>query len=333
MPADDGPGAPGAAACRHRKRLIRLLPVLAVVAATGAWAGGIFGLAGQMLAMRALGPDDFGGRLDFGTYRVRIEGEPIEGLSENTSGLTYSPATGTLFTTINDPPELAELSTDGRLLRRIALRGARDVEGITHVEGDRFIIVDEGKSRLNWITITPETQAIDLLGTPFVVLDLVTLSNLGFEGISWDQRRQELVVVQEMLPVRVLVVSGLEQAVQGQGLGIALREWQPEGWAGHGLSDLSSVTVHDPTGNMILLSQMSSLLIEYDAEGAPLSLLSLWAGRHGLRSGVPQAEGVAIGPAGEVFIVSEPNLFYAFERSRLVRSPVGEASPSRLDGT
>jgi uncharacterized protein YjiK len=311
MPGDFGPDTPAPAAPR-RRRLIQLLPLLALLTATGAWAGGIFGLASQMLAMRGLGPDDFGGRLDFGTYRVQIEARPIVGLTENTSGLTFSAATGTLFTTINDPPELAELSPDGRLLRRIAITGARDVEGITHVEGDRFIIVDEGKSRLNWITITPETEVIDLAGTPFVMLDLVTLSNLGFEGISWDQRKQELVVVQEMLPVRVFVVGGLEQAVRGQGLGISLREWQPQGWAGHGVSDLSSVSVHDPTGNMILLSHMSSLLLEYDAEGAPLSLLSLWAGRHGLTSSVPQAEGVAIGPTGEVYIVSEPNLFYRF---------------------
>ena len=105
----------------------------------------------------------------------------------------------------------------------------------------------------------------------------------------------------------------LDRAVQGQGLGISLREWRPDSWAGHGVSDLSSVTLHDPTGHMLLLSHMSSLLIEYDAKGAPLSLLSLWAGRHGLRAAVPQAEGVAIGPSGEVYIVSEPNLFYRFD--------------------
>lgn len=227
--------------------------------------------------------------------------------------------TGTLFTAINAPPALAELSVDGKLLRKIPLTGARDVEGITHVEGNRFIIVDEGKSRLNWITIAPDTAAIDLAGTPFITLDLDVMSNKGFEGLSWDQRRQELVVVQEMLPVRVLVVDGLEQAVQGKGLGVTLREWKPEGWAGHAVSDLSSVTVHDPTGNMILLSHMSSILVEYDAEGAPLSLLSLWGGQHGLKENVQQAEGVAIGPEGEVYIVSEPNLLYRFDRTAAKR--------------
>ncbi len=292
--------------------LFWLLAGLALILASGVWAGGLFGLAAQVLAIRALPPDRIEG-LDLGAYQVGIEARPIEGLTDNTSGLTYSPATGTLFTAINHPPALAELSTDGRVLRHVDLVGARDVEGITHVDGDRFIIVDEGKSRLNWISITPATTAIDLENSPFITLDLGTVSNMGFEGISWDQRRQELVVVQEMLPVRVLVVGGLDRAVRGQGLGIELREWRPEGWAGHGVSDLSSVTVHDPTGNMVLLSDMSSILIEYSAAGQPLSLLALWAGRHGLRDGVPQAEGVALAPDGTVYIVSEPNLFYRFD--------------------
>lgn len=299
----------------HRGRwLFWLLPGLALLLATGAWAAGLVGLAAQVLAIHALPPEGTAGHLDFGAYQVAIEARPIDGLTDNTSGLTYNPSTGTLFTAINHPPALAELSTDGRLLRHIALTGARDVEGISHVEGDRFIIVDESRSRISWIDITPTTTAVDLEDSPFITLDLGTMSNMGFEGISWDQRKHELVVVQEMLPVRVLVVSGLDRAVQGQGLAITLREWRPEGWAGHGVSDLSSVTVHDPTGNMVLLSDLSSVLIGYSAAGQPLSLLALWSGRHGLQGKVPQAEGVALGPEGEVFIVSEPNLFYRFER-------------------
>jgi uncharacterized protein YjiK len=307
----DSPGPP---VRRRAHRAYLILPFFLMVLATGAWAGGLFGLAAQILSIRGLASDPFDGRLDFATYQIGIEAKPIEGLTENTSGLTYNSVTGTLFTTINTPPALAELSVDGKLLRTIPLAGARDVEGITHVEGDRFIIVDEGKSRLNWISIGPGTSTIDLGGTPFITLDLGTVSNLGFEGLSWDQRKQELVVVQEMLPVRVLVVEGLERAVQGNGLGVTLREWKPNNWAGHAVMDLSSVTVHDPTGNMILLSHKSSILVEYDAAGAPLSLLSLWGGRHGLQENVPQAEGVTIGPEGEVYIVSEPNLLYRFDR-------------------
>ena len=33
----------------------------------------------------------------------------------------------------------------------------------------------------------------------------------------------------------------------------------------------------------------------------------------GLKANVPQAEGIAVGSRGEIFLVSEPNLFYRFD--------------------
>lgn len=304
---------------RTRLRLTMLGLVLAMGAAGVLWASGVVGLAAHQLAVR--GTPDVTARLRLADYRVGIEGAEIAGLSDNTSGLTFSPATGTLFTAINRPAKLAELSRDGQLLRRIPLTGASDVEGITHVEGDRFILVDEGRHRLSWVTITPQTAEIDLGTAPFLTLDLGAFENMGFEGISWDQRRKELVIVQEMWPVRVLVIGGLDQAVLGQGLGVTVREWHPDSWAGHFLADLSSVTVHDSTGNMLLLSDLSSILAEYAPDGTPLGLMTLWSGWHGLTRSVPQAEGVAIGPQGEIFVVSEPNLFYRFDPAGTVSRP------------
>ena len=276
------------------------------------WASGLVGFAAHQLAMPD-SPPNVAQSLSLASYEVGIEGVPIVGLDDNTSGLTFSPLTGTLFTAINRPAELAELTSDGQLLRRIVLSGASDIEGITHVDADRFIVVDEGRHRLSWVTITSETTTIDLDAAPFLSLDLGAFSNMGFEGISWDQRRKELVLVQEMWPVRVLVIGGLDQAVLGQGLGVSVREWHPDSWAGHFVTDLSSVTVHDPTGNIVLLSDMSSVLAEYAPDGTPLSLMTLWTGWHGLKGSVPQAEGVAIGPEGAIYIVSEPNLFYRFD--------------------
>ncbi|MFP5340066.1 MAG: SdiA-regulated domain-containing protein, partial [Gammaproteobacteria bacterium] len=35
---------------------------------------------------------------------------------------------------------------------------------------------------------------------------------------------------------------------------------------------------------------------------------------HGLERDVPQAEGMAMGPDGTLYLVSEPNLFYVFRK-------------------
>lgn len=59
-------------------------------------------------------------------YRVAVEGLPIQGLTRNASGLTFNTETGTLFTVINRPPQIAELDTEGRLLRVIGLEGVKD---------------------------------------------------------------------------------------------------------------------------------------------------------------------------------------------------------------
>ena len=108
---------------------------------------------------------------------------------------------------------------------------------------------------------------------------------------------------------------GLAEARDGRGLMLDISEWRPDHWAGHMLADLSSLSAHDATGNLVLLSDLTSALVEYSPEGAPISIMPLWAGWHGLQNDLPQAEGIAIGPDGDIFIVSEPNLFFRFRRS------------------
>jgi len=80
--------------------------------------------------------------------------------------------------------------------------------------------------------------------------------------------------------------------------------------------DLSSLQYDEQTGHLLALSDESRLVIELDGDGQPLSSLSLRAGRHGLEHDVPQAEGIAMGPDGTLYLVSEPNLFYLFRKTR-----------------
>ncbi len=78
--------------------------------------------------------------------------------------------------------------------------------------------------------------------------------------------------------------------------------------------DLSSLQFDPGTGHLLALSDQSRLVLELDDDGKPISSLSLLRGQHGLSRSVPQAEGVAMDDQGRLYVVSEPNLFYRFEK-------------------
>lgn len=247
-------------------------------------------------------------------YRVTIDGRVVEGITKNASGLTFSKSTGTLFSVINSPPEIVELDTEGRLLRRIALHGTGDPEGITHVRDDIFVVSDERDHQLYRIAIGPETDSVNVADVPRMGLAIDMQKNLGFEGVSWDAANQRLFVTKEKAPLRVLTISGLPGILDGSAFNLQIREWKSSRAASLFMSDLSSLSFHERTGNLLLLSDESALIVEYSPDGRPVSMLPMWKGWHGLSQRVPQAEGLAMGPDGALYVLSEPNLFYRFER-------------------
>lgn len=248
-------------------------------------------------------------------YRVAVEGLPVEGLSRNASGLTFNTHTGTLFTVINRPPQIAELTTEGQLLRVIELEGARDPEGITHVEGDTYVISDEHSHSMYWVKIGPDTPRVSVAGRSSLGISIDTVQNASFEGVSWDSAQDRLFVVKEKMPLRVLVIRGLDVFNQSTGFNIDISEWKSSSAASLFMSDLSSLTLHEPTGHLLLLSDESALVVEYAPDGQPISMLPLWRGFNGLQRKVPQPEGLAVGPDNAIYVLSEPNLFYRFERT------------------
>jgi uncharacterized protein YjiK len=248
-------------------------------------------------------------------YRVTVEGLPIQGLARNTSGLTFNSETGTLFTVINRPPQIAELTTEGRLLRIIELEGTKDPEGITYVRGDTYVISDEDSHSMYWVRIQPGTTRVSITGQSSLGIRIDSVHNSSFEGVSWDSGQDRLFVVKEKLPLRVLVVSGLDVFNESTGFNIDISEWKSSSAASLFMSDLSSLTLHEPTGHLLLLSDESALVVEYAPDGQPISMLPLWRGFNGLQRKVPQPEGLAVGPDNAIYVLSEPNLFYRFERT------------------
>ncbi len=242
-------------------------------------------------------------------YQADLDAQPIDGLLDNVSGLTFNHRSGTLWTVINRPAQLAEISTEGRLLRRLPLRGVNDPEGITHVADDLYVISDEGQNRLHTVRITSEQTEV-IVGREALSVPLQQWSNLGLEGVSWDEDRQRLWLVNEKWPRRVSHVDGAFGVYWGTAV-----DWVHSPIVEGLLSDLSSLTTNPATGNLLLLSDETAMLVELAADGSWLGTLPLWPGFAGLTGKVPQAEGVAVGPDHEIYIVSEPNLFYRFKKS------------------
>ncbi len=245
-------------------------------------------------------------------YRVTIEAKPIEGVGENVSALTWNPDRNTLFSVVNNPPLVLELSTEGEIIRNIPLVGVKDPEAIEYIGDNKYIIADERKQKLLKITITDDTQSIDATRSPQITVGTGIRGNQGLEGLAWDHKNKRIFVAKEKNPVRIYEVVGFPQ-LPNTPLNVEtgvdkLRDKHLF------LKDISSLDYSSEYEHLLVLSDESKLIIELDENGEPISTLSLTVGKHGLKKSIQQAEGMAVGDAETLYLVSEPNLFYVFKK-------------------
>jgi uncharacterized protein YjiK len=251
--------------------------------------------------------------LDLKNYQVEIDGLAIPDL-ENASGFTYNSERNTLFTVLNKESQIVEIDLKGNVIRKIHVTGVDDMEGITHIADSRYVIADERDNRLVLVTLDDAATELNIKGSPILRLGLNPAGNKNFEGVSWDDNNSRLLVVKERDPKYIMSVKGFFDAKAGQPLNIAINKIDDfESAFKWSLRDLSSVTYHSKTGHLLLLSDESRLIKEYDEAGNALGALALWRGFHGLRQHVPQAEGIAVGDDDKIYVMSEPNLLYVFK--------------------
>lgn len=246
-------------------------------------------------------------------YRAVIQGQPVEGIEDDLSALTYDPDRNSLIAITNGKPQFLELSLDGQLLRAIPLMGFGDPEAIEYISRGVYVISDERLQRLLRVEIDEHTESIDASTSQQLSLGIGQNGNKGFEGLAYDALGKRLFVAKERDPVRIYEIEGFPYPEDGQPLGIHVSE-DVERDAGLFVRDLSSLQYDEQTGHLLALSDESRLVVELDVHGKAISSLSLKAGDHGLEKDVPQAEGIAMGPDGSLYIVSEPNLFYVFRK-------------------
>lgn len=246
-------------------------------------------------------------------YVATLQAQPIVGLEDDVSALTYDPDRRSLFTVTNQQPRIVELSLDGRILRQVPLVGFGDPEAIEYISPDLYVITDERLQRLVKVRLTESTPYIDAADSQQLSLGIGLNGNKGFEGLAYDRQGQRLFVAKERDPVSIYEIHGFPHTNPDKPFAVHVVD-DPKRDARLFVRDLSSLQYDERSGHLLALSDESRLVLELNADGKPISGLSLLGGQQGLKKGVPQAEGLAMDDAGTLYLVSEPNLFYVFKK-------------------
>ncbi|MCT8952637.1 SdiA-regulated domain-containing protein [Pseudomonas lundensis] len=242
-------------------------------------------------------------------YTAVIDAKALPGMEKDeASDLAYSPLTKTLFSVMGKNPFLVELTLEGDVLRKIPLDGWSNPEGLTVMENGLLAIVDERNHILSVVKIDANTQRLNRADFPQYDLGVSKDQNKAFEAIAWDPRRQQLLLGEERPPAMFIWKSDGSQVLTGEKQKVPSDELD--------LRNLSALSVDPRTGHTLVLSADSHMLLELDELGEQVSFMTLLGGFNGLKETIPRAEGVAIDEQGTLYMVSEPNLFYRFEKPR-----------------
>lgn len=241
-------------------------------------------------------------------YRVDIDAKPLPGMADDeASDVAFNPRTRTLFAVMGKNPLLVELNLDGDVLRKIPLNGWNNPEGIAVLEDGYLAITDERLHDLTVVKVDAQTTALNHDDFQNHDLGQSLKSNKGFEAVAWDPLRQRLVIGEERPPKLYTWNTDGRSPLTGDKQALPSDELD--------LRNLSALSVDPRTGHLLVLSADSNMLLELDEQGQQVSFMTLLGGFNGLQETIPRAEGVAMDDQGNLYMVSEPALFYRFRKN------------------
>ncbi|CRM07111.1 DNA-binding protein [Pseudomonas brenneri] len=242
-------------------------------------------------------------------YQAVIDAKPLPGMEKDeASDLAYNPQTKTLFAVMGRNPFLVELSLQGDVLRKMPLVGWSNPEGVTVMENGVLGIVDERRHSLTLVKVDADTRQLAFADFPTYDLGPSENQNKAFEGAAWDKRNQQLILGKERPAQLFTWKSNGGQALTGDKQVLPSTELD--------IRNLSALSIDPRTGHLLVLSADSNLLLELDEKGEQVSFMTVLGGFNGLKDTIPRAEGVAMDENGTLYMVSEPNLFYRFEKQK-----------------
>lgn len=251
--------------------------------------------------------------VDLCTYDL-VSTNTINAIPNDLSGITYNPLTNTLFMVQNGDPTVYETDLSGNVLRDIDLKNFEDTEGIVHISGTRFAVVEERRGKVIFFDISSNTNNINYNHVDEVEMPAALGPwgpNVGLEGITYYPLTNKIFTVKEKNPKGyysfnmptsfpvTLTTSNTDVVCD-----VTQNPFDLLDIAGMHHLGLSGAT--DPTTgtHTLLLSHESRALVEVDANCNEISRFTF--------PYINQPEGVTMDNNGTIYIVAEPNLFYVF---------------------
>ena len=233
----------------------------------------------------------------------------LDEIDDDLSGLTFNPITKSLFAVTNEPPQVVEISLEGNVKRLIPLLGFEDTEGITHIRGNQFAVVEERRRHVVFLSIDKMTSQINRETCETYALPFNGEKNKGLEGIAWSEQ-SGLLIAKEDEPEQLYHFARNPKV--GRSAQLLLQRSEER----QSLEDVAGL--HSmKNGNTLFLSEASRVLLELSPEGDVLSEKSFDGLRYapfGVFQYIRQPEGVTLSDDGRLFIVSEPNQLIIFNK-------------------
>ena len=232
------------------------------------------------------------------------------------SGLAFNNATNTVFVADNGSNRVLEYNPQTRnLIRSISTNiGLSDPEDITWMYNRRFAIVDESTSIIHVVDIPNGATSLNSGNVVYTIsTGIATGGGDGLEGISFVRSsrgsgNEQFYVVREHPGPPRLYLTEQNGAVT-----------EPFTLTG-GITDAAAVHHSAVTGNIFVLSEESTLLVEYSPSGTVVDSKPI--------VGFGQPEGMAFTlDESDLYVVGEPRQFAHYERDA---APPDNTQPNAL---